>query len=310
MGFLCVALHGALANAQPAVPPGAPAAPERALTLREATQQLRASEPDAVLEAIEAMKAIRTPEVVPPLVELLQRGVSDDIMDATVRAFGVIGQPAAIDELSSLLHHRRAPVRLAAVESLGHLRQDPRVRPLLESALRDSDATVRGQAALSLGSINARASVEILQRAFERNVPEAAAALGLLGDFRVAERLLEAVGRAPLSVLITGFQGFLARRDLTDEEKTNIINRLVDRSPTRQVRAFLQEWLRGLPPADRSRARQRAERAVRQIQDQAPGAPSAPGSAAPSAPGSAAPSAPGSAAPTAPGPAAPAGGAP
>ncbi len=283
-----VAPRGPTAPRGPAAPrgPGGPGAPARPLTLREATALLQSANGDEVLQGIDALTRLGTPDVVPPLVELVHRGVSDELLETLISKLGIIGQPAAIDELSALLRHRRATVRRAPVEALGLLR-DPSTRALVESGLRDSDSTVRGTAATSLGAMGARGSVELLQRAFERSVPEAAEAIGRLGDPAAANRLLDSVGRAQLSVLLPGFRRFLDRRDIADPVKLTIIEQLVSRSPTVQVKRFLQDWLDHLPPGARTPARTRAELAVRQIHDDAsaaPATPAAPAAAAPSAP--------------------------
>jgi len=262
--------------AQPARPAAAQPA-QRPLTLREAVQRLQSANADEVSEGITALTRIGTAEAVPPLVAFIHQGLPDDVLEVVVRSLGTLARPEAIDELSGQLHHRRASVRVLAISALARIR-DPRVRALIESGLRDSDGAVRAQAATSLGNINARASIELLQRAFERNVPEAAEAIGALGDAAAADRLLEAVGRSPLSVLCQGFQRFLNRRDLSDDVKVRIIEQLVTRSPTAQVKNFLRTWVAALPPADRSRARARAERAIRQIND---GPAPAPAAAAP-----------------------------
>ncbi len=259
-------LPSAGAQPRPVRPPAAAAAVARPLTLREAIQRLQSRDTDEVIEGVDALTRIGTAEAVPPLVALVHGGLPDDVLDLVVTKLGILGRPEAIDELSSLLHHRRAAVRLRAVTSLSQIR-DPRTRSLIESGLRDSDNGVRAESARALGRINARGSLALLQRAFERNIPEAAESIGALGDAAAADRLLESVGHAPLSVLLPGFRRFLDRRDLLDPVKLRIVEQLVSRSPTTQVKAFLQEWVRELPPADRSRSRARAELAIRQIND-------------------------------------------
>ncbi|MBK8697423.1 MAG: HEAT repeat domain-containing protein [Deltaproteobacteria bacterium] len=149
---------------------------------------------------------------------LARSGLPDDLLDLVVTKLGILGRPEAIEELGSLMRHRRAAVRQRAVTSLSQIR-DERSRPLIESGLRDSDQSVRAEAARALGRINARASLALLQRAFERNIPEAAESIGALGDAAAADRLLESVGRSPLSVLLPGFRRFLDRRDLPDPVK-------------------------------------------------------------------------------------------
>lgn len=274
LALSAAALTPGVGGAQPRRPgPAAQAA--RPLTLREAVQRLQSGNADEISDAVDALTRIGTAEVIPPLVELIHSGLPDDLLERVVTKLGIIARPESIDELSALMHHRRSSVRQRAVEALAHIR-DPRVRGLIESGLRDSDAGVRSESARALATINARPSVELLLRAFERNVPEAAESIGALGDAAAADRLLESVGHHPLGVLLPGFRRFLDRRDITDPVKLRIVEQLVSRSPTRQVKEFLQEWVRSLPARDRSRSRARAEIAIRQIRDDATAPPPTP----------------------------------
>jgi HEAT repeat protein len=277
LSAILLATVASSAEAQPRppqrpAPANGPAA--RAIPLREAVQLLQSANGDEVLTGLDALVRIGTPDVIPPMVDLIHRGVADDTLENVVEKLGIIGRPEAIDELSSLLHHRRSTVREKAVTALSRIR-DNRVRPLLESGLRDSEPTVRGAAARALGEINARPSVELLQRAFERNVPEAAESLGRLGTVAIAEHMLESVGRSPLGILLPGFRRFLDRRDITDPAKLHIIEQLVARSPTSEVKRFLQSWVDSLPPTNRTPSRTRAMLAIQQINEDRPAAPAA-----------------------------------
>ncbi len=255
--------------------------PQETLSLREAVEALHATDPERVIQGVDALTVLGGAQVIPPLVELLRAGPSDRITDYVVEKLGIIGQPAAIEELTNLLHHRRASVRQAAVNALAQIRDD-RVRPLVESGLHDSESAVRGQAATALGEIGASQSVELLFHAFERGVPEAAESIGRLGEASTAvsseatwdhedprttrhrHTLAMWLGRAPLSVLLRGFERYLNRRDVPVAVKEQIVVRL-EQQASAQVREFLQRWVSSLPPAYRGRDRARAELAIQQI---------------------------------------------
>jgi HEAT repeat protein len=182
---LVAAATGANAQARRAPRGGTGAAaanerPQETLSLREATEALHSTDPERVIQGVDSLTVLGGAPSVPPLVELLRSGPSDRITDYVVEKLGIIGHPAAIDELSNLLRHRRESVRQAAVQALAQIHDD-RVRPLIESALHDSNSQVRGQAAQALGEIGARQSVELLFHAFERGGPEAAVSIGRLG---------------------------------------------------------------------------------------------------------------------------------
>jgi HEAT repeat protein len=277
--------HGQARRRPPAAAAATAAAgnarPQETLSMREAVEALHSNDPDRVIQGVLALTVISSPAVIPPLVELLHSGPPDRVTDEVVAKLGIIGQPAAIEELSNLLHHRRPAVREAAIHSLSQIHDD-RVRPLIESGLHDSDHGVRGQAAEALGDIGARQSVGLLFRAFERGVPEAAESIGRLGEASVAvstnaawdrddpratahpHTLAMWLGRMPLSVLLRGFERFLNRNDVPVAVKEQIVVRL-EQQASAQVRDFLQRWVQSLPAAYHGRDRARAELAVQQI---------------------------------------------
>jgi HEAT repeat protein len=262
--------------------------PQETLSPREAREALRSDDENRVMQGIDALTVIGTPDVVPPILELLRSGPPDSVTDHAVEKLGMIGHPSAIDELANMLHHRRPAARRAAITALSRVR-DERVRALIESGLHDSDATVRGAAATALGGIGARQSVPLLMRAFERGVPQAAEAIGRLGDAATAvssdaawdredprttshpRTLAMWLGRMPISVLLDGFKQYLNRRDISPAVKEQIIVRL-EQQASAHVREFLQTWVQSLPAGYRGRDRARAELAIQQIRVPAGGA--------------------------------------
>ena len=284
-GVATAQAHLANASASPGAGAGRPAGSStdvvETLSPRDAAEALRSNDPERVIAGVDAMAVLGGEQGVAPLVDLLHRGPTDAVTDHVVELLGIIGHPSAIEELSNLLHHRRPAVRQAAVQALAAI-HDARVRVLLESALHDSDAAVRGEAAEALGNTGATASVPLLFRALERGVPEAAVAIGSLGDGSVAVSREAAhdredprtttrpltlamwLGRRSLRELLQGYRIMLSRRDIPVAVKEQIIVRL-EQQASAQIRTFLQEWIASLPAGYRGRDRARAELAIQQI---------------------------------------------
>lgn len=254
---------------------GAPAPTLSDLT--EITPRLQSANPDEVREAIDLLSIIDRPEVIEPLADLLRAGQPDPITDRALEALGVLAHPSAIDVLTVFTHHRRVGARRRAYEALSAI-DDPRVRPIIETGLSDSERTVRATAALALGEMGARQSLDLLFRAFERGVVEAAIAIGKLGGRQHVDRFTEHLGERPLAIMLSGYHDFLRRDDIPTEVKSDIVARLGEVSGG-MVKRFLQEYLGSFPERRRrSDLEREVEETVRRIPDE----PSTGGAPAPS----------------------------
>ena len=223
--------------------------------------KLQSANADEVVEAIDYLSVIDHPRVVPPLAELLRSGPRDNISNRVLNALKIIAEPSSIEVLSEFTNHRRVGARRRAYQALAAI-EDRRVRPLLERGLRDSDRSVRGAAALALGNTGAKPSLDLLFRAFERGVIEAAIAIGKLGDARVIERFNEFLGNRPLGVMLSGYHEFLRREDIAINAKKAIVERLGEVAGV-MVRRFLVDYGRTFP----DRIRNRAQRDLKQLVD-------------------------------------------
>lgn len=226
---------------------------------------------DEVLAAIDQLTLVDDPQVVPPIVAMVRAGQPDAVTDRAIEALRTLAEPSSLDLLAELSHHRRAQVRRRAYAAIAAV-HDPRARQLLEQGLRDSDRGVRGAAADLLGRTGARASLDLLFRAFDRGVVEAASAIGRLGDASSVERFDEHLGHAPLSVMLSGYEQYLARTDIDEDTKVEIVGRLGDVSG-RTVREFLGQYLLTFPERDRSRLRTVVRDTLARIPTDAPAAP-------------------------------------
>lgn len=242
---------------------GAPTPAPTIEDLADIVQRLHSRNVDEVREAIDLLSVIDRREVVPPLVELLRSGQPDAITDRALEALRGLADPSSIGVLSEFTRHRRPGARRRAYLALAAIR-DRQIPALLEQGLRDSDRAVRATCALALGQIGARESVEMLFRAFERGVVEAAVAIGKLGDARSVARFGEHLGRQPLSVMLSGYEQFLRRPDIDEATKIDIVTRLGEVSG-RAVRDMLSQLLASFPENDRSRLRQVVQDTLRRI---------------------------------------------
>jgi HEAT repeat protein len=255
-------------------PTGEPAAPAPTIEdLGTIVPRLQSANSDDVLNAIDQLSVIDDPRVVPPIVAMIRAGQTDTITERAIEALRGLAAPSSLDCLAELTHHRRAAVRRRAYLAIAAI-HDPRARGLLEQGLRDSDRNVRGEAADQLGRTGARASLDLLFRAFDRGVVEAAAAIGRLGDSASVERFDEHLGHAPLSVMLSGYEQFLGRTDIDEDTKVDIVGRLGEVSG-RTVREFLGQYLLTFSARDRSRLRTVVSQTLARIPQDAPTRPGA-----------------------------------
>ena len=189
--------------------------------------RLQGRNPDEVRESITLLTILNDPAAIPPLSALLRAGQTDVITDAALEALQRLEMPSSLDVLSEYTHHRRVHARRRAYAAIAAI-EDRRVPVLLEQGLRDSDRTIREDAAQALGRIGARGSLEMLFRAFERGVLGASESIGRLGTGADVARFTAFLGRVPISVMLGGYDQFLQRRDIADPVKIEIINRLLD----------------------------------------------------------------------------------
>lgn len=231
--------------------------------------RLHSANPAEVREAIDMLTIIDRPEVVAPLADLLRSGVPDVVTDRALDALEAIAEPASIDVLVEFTHHRREAARRRAYNALAAI-NDRRIPALIEQGLRDSDRQVRGAAALALGKIGARGSVPTLFRAFERGVLEAAIAIGQLGDAAAVTHFTESLNHQPLAVMLSGYEEFVRRRDLSEAVKLDIVHHLAE-VPGPMVKNFLQAYARTFSERDHGALRRLVDDTIRIMPDVATG---------------------------------------
>jgi HEAT repeat protein len=227
------------------------------------TPRLQSTSPDEIRQAIDMLTIIDHPRVIPPLADLLRAGQADQVTDRALESLRGLAHPSSLDVLTEFTQHRRVGARRRAYQAVAAI-EDDRVPAILEQGLRDSDRSVRSESALALGSVGATSSLDTLFRAFERGVVEAAISIGKLGDEDSIERFSEHLGRRPLAIMLSGYQEFLGRREISNDAKAAIVGRLGEVS-TPMVRRFLSDYLASFSPRDRSELKTAVEETIQRI---------------------------------------------
>ena len=232
------------------------------LSLEEIAVMLSSSNADEVKMAIESSALLGNPDVVPMLSERIRAGLSPDLLNSALDALSVLNQPSSSELFVMLSRHRRPSVRLRSVQALVALRSKD-AEPALVQALGDSAPEVREAAAEGLGQLSATASVEPLFQAFDRGVVSAGRSLGKLIRDDQVPRMLELIGRAPLTSLTPVFDAVLNRNDISENTKLSIVTALAELG-TSEARGYLESLKLKLPDAP-PRVRKAVDDAVARI---------------------------------------------
>ncbi|MEM9068785.1 MAG: HEAT repeat domain-containing protein [Myxococcota bacterium] len=244
--LLCICTLGALT---------APAAAQQ-LRLSDAVAMLDADNADEVRMGIEGLGAIGGSRVVAPLATRIRKGLPAELLGVAVETLGLVSHRDAGPVLFELVNHRRSEVRLAATQAIVSCEPAGAERALV-AALSDSDPRVRAAAALGLGQLGARGSIDELFHAFDRRILEAATAIGQLATASEVDRLLGYLGRVPFDAVTPALNEIVARREVPQRVKLNVIGQLAELA-TPEVRTYLQELAEALPDGAVRRAAEEA----------------------------------------------------
>lgn len=173
------------------------------------------SDPAVRSGAVEGLAAVRAPEAVRRIADILLKDKSEEVRQSAAINLAQFGDPSVTPALLQALNDPFDGVRLAAAQTLGRMKIQSAVTPLTEkmkdpdprmrrtvvyalknikdgasgpvrAALKDSDAGVRQQAALALGEWGDKDASSSLKEALNDKDAKvkvsAALALGRLGD--------------------------------------------------------------------------------------------------------------------------------
>lgn len=228
--------------------------------VEQAIQQLDATDADQVRGAIESLGLLGDPRGVEALAGRIRRGLPPTLLEAAVDALMVLGRGEAGPVLFELTSHRRADVRVRAIQAIAASRPrnaDRALTPLLG----DQEPTVRAAAATALGELGASSAADALFQALDRGVAQAGPAIGRVARPTDVTRFLGYIGRLPFDRMTSALREMLLRTELAERSRLEIVQRVAELA-TSEVRAFLEQLSGSLPASPVRRA---AEEAVGRI---------------------------------------------
>ncbi len=226
--FAQPAKAGAVAAKPKGAAKGAAAEPQVALS-PDVTAKLKSTDEAQIRGALDDVRTIGkgAQGAVPLLVDLLKRGLTAPLAEATLDTLGDVEGESASETIAWYTHHRAPNVRRAAVKALGHTKGAVAVKAL-KHALSDGDAGVRGSAASALGALKARESVGDLLTALDHRVVEAAAAIGQLCKEDECDKLASKLGSLQFDIVTSGLEQMLFRppSEISDDAKVKVLGRI------------------------------------------------------------------------------------
>ncbi len=158
---------------------------------------------------------------------LLGAGVGLAQLPKLIKVTAELKDASSSKVIAPYVRHRSKPVRRAAAAGLSRTGGKAAVAGL-RKGLRSRDAAVRGISASGLGTLGAKEALPDLFKAFDRNVGEAAAAIGQLCSKKQCEKFLGSLGKTPFDIMSSGIDEILFRKpaEVSDEEKIAVVVRL------------------------------------------------------------------------------------
>jgi HEAT repeat protein len=212
------------AGPRPGLAPTQPSHAVQAGTLH----RLASSDTASVASAIDELRARGGPAEQRALIARLADGLPPALAERAIEALVAVKATRAIDTLVALMQHRRAGVRLRALEGLAALapRGSPAAGSAAVLALQDPALEVRDAATHALTSLRHTQAVAALLSAHDRGLLSAAAAIGALGGRATIDPLLARVDDGVLEPIIPALDILLLRADFPREAKLKLIDRL------------------------------------------------------------------------------------
>lgn len=238
---------GSLAPATILAAPAEKPAARAGLDLESVKTALESGDQQRALTALDQIELASERRAAPLVNALLSRGATTQLLLRAIAVAGALAQDSSSAALGPYVKHRVPEVRRAAAQSLARTR-GPLAVQALRAALRGSDPTLRGTAAVGLGSLGAKDAVPDLFVVLPKQVPEAAGAIGSLCSADECKRFVELLGKLPFDVMESGILPLLLRvgDDVPDSVKLQLIEQL-RRMATSKSHSLLSTALASYP---------------------------------------------------------------
>ena len=233
------------------------------MSSRDAIRALSSSDAMSADELAGAFLALtESPDrrAITPISARIRRGLPPEPLAIAIGALAATERREAGEVLIELTSHRRAEIRVAALNALKKVRA-PGVEAALRLALSDADPQVRAVGATALGEVGTPGSLDTLFHSLERGNMEAAGAIGKLARDQDVERVLGYIGQVPFAPLTSSFSELLSRDDISDANKTLVIEKVAELA-TDEARAFLTAMIDVLPNGNTKETATAAVRAM------------------------------------------------
>ncbi len=218
------------------------------MSLAEAQTAIDSTSPSEIQSGMEAIGLSGEARGVPIIVARVRRGLSPELLESALDTLAVLGRPEAGPLLIELLSHRRASIRLRAVQALATCHPAGADRALA-GALSDSSPDVRAAAATSLADVGGTSAMDSLFLAFDRGVPEAGMAIGRLARPADITRMLGLLGHVPFTQMSPILADMLGRDGIPQRSRMEIVA-AVGELASADARTLLEQFVQAHPGSD------------------------------------------------------------
>lgn len=218
------------------------------VTLEEVAVMLSSQDAEELRTALESAAMLPAPEVLPLVDGRVRSGLPFALLEVALDTIVLLADPAAEPLLTELTRHRRATIRVRAIDALARTGA-ARSAEIATRALGDVEPSVRSAAAASLALLGPKSGAqEPLTRAVAQEVDGAAEALGRVARASDLDGLLKLLESQPFERVAPMVEPLLARGDLALPEKLRVVDAL-GKLGSDDARAELTRLQSALPQA-------------------------------------------------------------